>query len=927
MNVADVVARHWVRTATATALSIVLAGTAWADSSLQNAQGFYSKGELRSAVIELKNVLQDNPSDAQARNLLGRIYLQQGNGPAAEKELRRARALGLDSQELQLDLAEAYLKQQQFDRVLSEVDPGSIEDQSLRARAWALQGMAAVGKRDPVKGREYLERSVELAPDLASAVLGLVALDVAEKHSDKAGARIDRLLAVSPDNTNALLVKAELSRQDKRFDDALALYTRAIEINAKEPRFFLGRATSYLSQQKVDPALKDLDRVDELQPGLVMTSYLRGLAAFQQQDLDTARDHLQRVMGVLPNHKPTELLYGIVSYLKNDYQIADELLGRFLTAAPGHVPAAKVLAAARLKLKKPDGAIDVLQPLVTPNQRDAQLYALLGSAYMMRGDHAKGAEYMQKAVEIQPDLAALRTQLAMGLLKGGNMDQAVSQLQSAVELDQDLIQADVLLVMAHLRKQDYEQALKVSKALEKRMPDSPIPFNLTGLAYLAKQDMQLARQSMERALQVDPQFVTAEFNLVRIEMSEANYDAAQKRYQHILEVQPANPKAMIGLAALAEKRKDPEAMLKWLQMAVEKNPDSIEAASLLGRYYLSTGKPLKALSLASGLSSRFPSDVRVLDLLGKAQLATGEASSAVRSFERLAELSPSPEMFLQLAGAQLKAKDRSGARISVKEALKLDRKHLQAQLVLGVFSLEDENFKEALNIARKVQQDHADVAGGFELEGRIRFKQGEIKLALDAYEQAYKITKNGKIALQLAETYKKAGRNDDAIRVMRDWLNAQPMDHNGRLVLAMLLQQLGRHQDAIKEYETLAEHKKTNAVTMNNLAWLYFVEGDRRALDLSKQAYEANSERAEIADTYGWILLQMGQDPELALSLLQQAYVSYPTNGEIGYHVGVALHKNGRDAEAKRTLKNALRDDSSFAEVEQARALLKQLGG
>jgi tetratricopeptide (TPR) repeat protein len=69
------------------------------DSYLREAQAYYDKGELSAAIIQLKNALLADPENGQARLLLGKSYLQQKDGLAAEKELSRAKvndlAIGL----------------------------------------------------------------------------------------------------------------------------------------------------------------------------------------------------------------------------------------------------------------------------------------------------------------------------------------------------------------------------------------------------------------------------------------------------------------------------------------------------------------------------------------------------------------------------------------------------------------------------------------------------------------------------------------------------------------------------------------------------------------------------------------------------------------------------------------------------------------
>jgi thioredoxin-like negative regulator of GroEL len=61
--------------------------------------------------------------------------------------------------------------------------------------------------------------------------------------------------------------------------------------------------------------------------------------------------------------------------------------------------------------------------------------------------------------------------------------------------------------------------------------------------------------------------------------------------------------------------------------------------------------------------------------------------------------------------------------------------------------------------------------------------------------------------------------------------------------------------------------------------------------------------------------------------MLQQAYLAYPSQTEIGYHVAVALSTMGRNDEALQILRKILRDQPEFPQAPEAQALLKKLGG
>ena len=85
---------------------------------LGDAQTYMDKGEFRAGIIQAKNDIKQEPKNARARKLLGRMMLEQGNAAGAEIELDRARALGYDENEVVRWLGRALLTQGKFDKAL-----------------------------------------------------------------------------------------------------------------------------------------------------------------------------------------------------------------------------------------------------------------------------------------------------------------------------------------------------------------------------------------------------------------------------------------------------------------------------------------------------------------------------------------------------------------------------------------------------------------------------------------------------------------------------------------------------------------------------------------------------------------------------------------------------------------------------------------
>ena len=898
----------------------------WASESSDKARAALDRGDYRTATIELKNALQQDPNDVDARLLLAQMHLRSGNGAAAEKEIKSAIELDAPSRLWRLDLVEALILQGRFDEAVQRLEAATDLEPGDQARALALQGDAALGRDQPDKARELYTQAQEADPTLQRAGLGLIRLVMREGDNADTIAAIDAFLARFPDNTDALMMRADLHRAEGENAKAAELFGRVIDADPNNTLAKLGRATAMIGQGQLDAARKDLAQVDRVQRDHPMTLYLRGVIEFQERNWPKAAEHLDRVLIAVPGHLQSQLLLGIIRYSEGELEIADEYLSNVVNATPGNMQARKVLAATRIKMREPDRAIEILRPMA--ENGDPQTLALLGSAYMLAGNLEEGQQWLDKAVADAPSTAALRTQLALSLLAGGKTDQAIDELEAAVDLGQDILQADVLLVLAHLKNKEIDEALAASKRLEGRHPNTPIPYNLTGLALMAKGDFPAAQERFEKALATDPGFVTALINLARIDVASRDLDRAQRRYEQVLESNPKHLGALLGLAALAEQRADPDALVAALERAQDANPTATQPGLLLTRFYITRGDYLKALSVANDLAGRFPDEEPVLQMLARAQTLADQVPNAMRTFDQLIDRNPKdPQLFYLAGGARWKGQNFKGAQEYFRKALELKPDFVDAQVALASVSLDAGDTDTAFASAKALQSAYPDKAVGYRVEGSIHSTKRDPAAAAASFRLAFERQPSSIIARQLAEALDQTGKTDEAVTVLEGWLANNGRDLESQAMLGLFLQRVGRADEAVAMYEGVIEAAPTkNPLLLNNLAWLYQQKGDARAEAVAKEAYELAPGRPEIADTYGWILFNNGQKEE-GLNILQQAYLAFPTQTEIGWHVAVALEGLGRNEESAQILRKILREAPNSEQAADARALLDKLGG
>lgn len=892
---------------------------------LQEARTYLEKGEVKAAVIQLKNLLKESPLNAEARLLLGKAYLKLGDGPSAVKELEKARDLRSGKEQWLVPLGQAYLLQAKLQKVLDEI---SLDDQlpeGIQADIYALHGMARLALQDREKALEDFNAALDLDSTHSDALLGLARAELQNKDFKRAIDHANQVLKNDPKNVGAWVLLGEVKRLKNNPQEAIDAFAEAIKLQPHNVQARLGRAIANLALQKPKEAQRDIEHVRKTAGNIPLALYLHGLIAFQNKEFQEAEDALIKVLNAVPGHPPSRLLLGAIAYHQGKLESAENYLSSYLRNLPKHLPATKLLAATRLKLRRPVEAISLLEKFVEEAQQDPQFLALLGSAYLQDKQFDKGVDYLGRAAELAPDAAAIQAQLALGHMASGQLEQAVGELENAVDLGQDLIQADVMLVLALIRQKEHDKAIAAANRLSKKLPDNPMPDNLIGAAYLAQGDADKARKHWQNALDKKPDYASAALNLAKLDFREDKLAAATSAYQKILEFQPDNLAAFIGLAQIAEKRKSYDEMVKWLQKAREKHPAALPPALMLTRYFLAMGKSLQALEIARSAQSHHTDDPMALRNLGLAQMAADKAASAVVTFKQLAaRLENSPEARHLLAQALYKNGDRTAASAEWDKALAIAPDFLPAAVARTEVALREKRYPKALEYAQGIQEKNPESAIGYQLEGEIERVQKQYGKAYQAYQKAYRIAASSILAQRLFETLRAMDDDAEAFRLLENWLKGHKHDANAWLALALGYQETGQKRKAMDAYERANELVPNHYLILNNLAWLYHETGDRRAVDLAEKTLNLAENNPEVIDTVGWIFLHHDREDE-GLLLLQQAAVLAPHIPLIRLHLAEALIKTGRKDEARKELMRLLHDEGMFPERAQAEALLKAI--
>lgn len=881
---------------------------------VNSAKDYLAKGDSSAAVIQLRNALQKAPDDAEARYLLGTILSQRRDPAGAIKELRKAQQLGYPADQVLPVLARALVDDGDAKELVAEFGDTTLGSPDAQAALKTTLGNALLSLGKPKDAEAAYNAALAAKADDAPALLGIATLRAGSGDLEAAKKIVDAVLARPDPPPEASLFKAQLLVNEGQAEAARAVLEKVL---AAKPDFLAARyqLTSLLiAKRDVEQASAQIAAIRKVSKEDGRAYYFEALIASQRGDLAPARTAIQQVLKRSPQHVPSLLLAGEIEFRSKQFNQAQDYFQRALKGAPGLPYAERMLAATYLRLGSPARALEVLQPALSRGSRDPQLMTVAGEAYLAVGDIPKAAQYFAQTTALDPKNAAARTRLGQVRFAEGDTEGAIRDLEAASAMDPNVSSADLALVANLLRQKQFDQALAAVGRLEQKQPNSALVYNLKGVVYLSKRDLASARANFERALQIQADFLPAVNNLAQLDRLENKPDAARKRYQALLDKDPKNEQALLGLADLLQSLGgDPSEIESLLKRAVVANPQSINVRVALVTFYIRKGDGKQALLAAQEANTALPNNPRALELLGGVQQATGDATQAVGTFTKLAAAQPGAvEPLLRLAGALVALKDYDKAVEKLREALTINPDLYEASREIVAIYVMSGRTDPALQEIKAIQRRQPNDMRGYLLEGDFWGGQQKWREAEAAFRIAQKhAPEDALVAVRLHATMTNAGKPAAADLTTDKWLQQHPKDVIVRDYLAQRAIKKQDYKTAARQYQALVALQPDNVAFLNNLAWATGEMDDPKALSYAEKAAALAPANPAVLDTLGMLLVKQG-DVTQGLEKVQKAAQLAPNQSDIRLHLAKTLIKAGDKAAARKELE-ALSQASSEA--------------
>ncbi|HED17033.1 MAG TPA: PEP-CTERM system TPR-repeat protein PrsT [Gammaproteobacteria bacterium] len=898
------------------------------EQQIEKAGKYFQQKNYRTAVIELKRVISSDEKNIAARKLLGKIYLEVGDGLTSEKEFERYIQYGGNKNDIALDLARALLLSQQYEKLVYGYKAEQFEGAEQKAVITTYIGDAFIGLNNHQEAAQKYKQALVYKKDFPPAKLGFAGISVYERKWDIAASQLKKLTESHPEYRDAWILQAGLYRLQNKVDESIESYKKAIELdgpkifNIKSYSIRVGLIQGLLVKKDIKGAEKYITAIAEAYPNYPYTMYYEGLLAYIKKDYELANNKLYEVTKLLPNLLPPYMLLGAIQYVNGNYEQSILSLTRYVDGVPGNLEARKLLAAVRVKLGQNEAALTILLPALSTGMSDNQVLALLGEIAARDSEGDQVTRTLKQAANKDPDNVALGNTLAVAYIRDARYEEALNSLEALGKAGN--VRSVILQIQIYLHKSDISNARKLARSLYDLGLESYNADIVNGIVESVAGKSAEASRYFKNAIQASPDNIMARFYLARNELANGKFKESRKYFEEILIFQDTNVPAYMGLAQIEINSGNSDKALVWLKQAVASSKDDITPILILANYYIKKKDVDNAKRLLVSSQKQYPENAFRDMLMARVNQSSVDNETTIKYYKTLLDKYPNnSQMYIEFAVFLSRINQPEKAKRYLIQAIRIDPDSLRLQNALSLVQLQEGNVDQALEIARNMQTTGQDSTTGFNLAGDILMSQSRYKEAKSSYREALQRKPARKTLYKLYSAYYALGQKEDGLQLIESWLSEHPEDRDATFDYGNILLKEKRWDKAIVQYQSILEKSPGHLGSLNNIALAYMNVDLGQALKYAKQAYEQGKGNAALQDTLGWIYFKSG-NTDKAFSLLKRA-ASQAEDPSIHYHLASVYADKGQVLKAKQMLETILGSDKFFEERKQAEELLKRL--
>lgn len=301
--------------------------------NLQRALELIHGGQWSQAEALCKQVLEGEPRNFNALQLLGHVALRGGDYAAAARWLTAARSVNPRSAAVHSNLAVALLGLQRPREALACSD-GALALMPDFPEAHCNRGNALCAMDRAGDALDSYDRALAAAPGLFEALTGRVNALLAVRRYEDALAASDVVLRTAPASLEAWCLRGSVLMKLRRPQDALAAFDRALTFSPNAAEGHNNRGTALRELGRTEDALAAYADALRLRPQFAEVFCNVANIGLDLGRIEAALAHCERALGIRPDFLEALNIRGTALRVLKRYEEAAATYERILSSAP-----------------------------------------------------------------------------------------------------------------------------------------------------------------------------------------------------------------------------------------------------------------------------------------------------------------------------------------------------------------------------------------------------------------------------------------------------------------------------------------------------------------------------------------------------------------------------------------------------------------
>ena len=402
--------------------------------------------KVNDAVAELRDATRLDPTSGEAHYQLGLALARAGQQEEASAEVKKGRELSSAderNQNAELDISEGRAALQKDELQAAEakfqhalkLQPNSSSAQHLLAVTFEKEGKAD-------EAVTAYEKAVDLNPGDLIARQSLKKLKSSEIPESPSTATnpADGPNGASPADDPATISGFENYFRETRYKEVEPLITSYVNEHPTSAWGWYALGYSQFAQKKIGESVKSLSKSLSLNVKNAEAHKILGRDLMVIGRFDGAETEFQQAIRYAPNSSEAYYDLGKLYSLQDNWLAARKQFEESIRLNPESIESIDALGFAQEALNDDAAAVRSYQKAIALNQdrhgKFVSAHVNLSGYYNRTGNPAKGLEYAQQALELDPKSDSAWFQKARAQERQGQLQEAAESLNHAITLNQ-----------------------------------------------------------------------------------------------------------------------------------------------------------------------------------------------------------------------------------------------------------------------------------------------------------------------------------------------------------------------------------------------------------------------------------------------------------------------------------------------------------